>query len=196
MRVHRLRLPLFFALLAPSGCATLQQLQALGRVDFSIAGVSQVRLAGIDLSGIDAFTDLSLSDAARLASAVGRRDLPLALEIAVLAENPADNIADARLVGMDWTLLLQGRETLSGSVEGETLLPRGRPTTIPIVVRLNLVEFFEGSARDLFDLALSLTGMGGASQQITLTAVPVIETPFGPIAYPEPITIVSGEVGR
>ena len=125
-----------------------------------------------------------------------RRDLPLALEIAILAENPADNVADARLVGMDWTLLLQGRETLSGSVEGETLLHRGRPTTIPMVVRVNLVEFFEGSARDLFDLALSLTGTGGASQQVTLRAVPVIETPFGPIAYPEPITIVSGEVGR
>ena len=196
MHVRRLLLPLLCSLPFTSGCATLQQLRALDRVDFSIAGVSEVRLAGIELSRLSAFTDLGLVDAARLASAVQSRDLPLALEIQVLGENPADNVADARLVGMDWTLLLQNRETLSGTLEGETLLRRGQPTTIPIIVRLNLIEFFEGSARDLFELALSIGGAGGEPKDVALRALPVIETAFGPISYPEPITIVSREVGR
>jgi hypothetical protein len=195
MPVRRLLIALLCTLPVLSGCATLQQFRALDRVDFSIGGISRVRLAGIDLWGVDSFADLGLVDAARLASAAQRRDLPLAFEIAVLAENPVDNVADARLVGMDWTLLLEDRETLSGSVGGETLLRRGQPTTIPIAVSLNLVEFFEGNARDLFELALSFTGAGGAAKQVTLRALPVIETPFGPIAYPEPITIVSREVG-
>lgn len=196
MPVRRLSLPLLCSLLIASGCATLQQLRALDRVDFSIDGVSEVRLAGIDLSRLRDFTDLSLVDAARLASAVQSRDLPLAMEIQVLGENPADNVADARLVRMDWTLLLQNRETLSGTVAGETLLRRGQPTTIPIVVELNLIEFFEGSARDLFELALSISGAGGAPKEVTLRALPTIETAFGPISYPQPITIVSREVGR
>jgi len=195
MPVRRLLIPLLCTLPFLSGCATLQQFRALDKVDFSIAGVTRVRLAGVELSDIDTFADLGLVDAARLASAVQQRDLPLAFEIAVLAENPVDNVADARLVGMDWTLLLEERETLSGSVSGETLLRRGQPTTIPIAVSLNLIEFFEGNARDLLELALSFTGAGGAAKQITLRALPVIETPFGPISYPEPITIVSREVG-
>ncbi len=196
MPVRRLSLPLLCSLLFASGCATLQQLRALDRVEFSIDGVSDVRLAGIDLSRLRDFTDLNLVDAARLASAVQSRDLPLAMEIQLLGENPADNVADARLVRMEWTLLLQDRETLSGVVAGETLLRRGQPTTIPIVVEVNLIDFFEGSARDLFELALSIAGAGGAPKEVTLRALPTIQTAFGPISYPEPITIVSREVGR
>lgn len=196
MFARRRSLPLLCSLLFASGCATLQQLRALDRVDFSIGGVSEVRLAGIELSRLGTFSDLSLLDAARLASAVQSRDLPLGLEIQLIGENPADNVADARLTRMDWTLLLQNRETLSGTVAGETLLRRGRPTTIPIVVQLNLIEFFEGTASDLFELALSIAGAGGEPKDVALRALPVIETAFGPISYPEPITIVSRQVGR
>jgi len=196
MFARRRSLTLLCSLLFTSGCATLQQLRALDRVDFSIGGVSEVRLAGIELSRLGTFSDLSLLDAARLASAVQSRDLPLGLEIQLIGENPADNVADARLTRMDWTLLLQNRETLSGTVAGETLLRRGRPTTIPIVVQLNLIEFFEGTASDLFELALSIAGAGGEPKDVALRALPVIETAFGPISYPEPITIVSRQVGR
>ena len=196
MFARRRSLTLLCSLLFTSGCATLQQLRALDRVDFSIGGVSDVRLAGIELSRLGTFSDLSLLDAARLASAVQSRDLPLGLEIQLIGENPADNVADARLTRMDWTLLLQNRETLSGTVAGETLLRRGQPTTIPIVVQLNLIEFFEGTASDLFELALSIAGAGGEPKDVALRALPVIETAFGPISYPEPITIVSRQVGR
>ena len=181
--------------LAISGCATLSQFRALDDVDFSIDGISEVRLAGVDLSGIRAFTDLSLADGATLANAVRQGELPLAMEIQVLAQNPADNAVDARLVNMDWTLFLEDRETISGQIVGETVLPRGEPTIVPVVVRLNLVDFFEGSTRDLFELALSFTGLGGESKNVTLTALPVIETIFGPITYERPIRIVSVDVG-
>jgi hypothetical protein len=114
----------------------------------------------------------------------------------LLAENPAENSTDARLVRMDWTLLLQERETLSGVFADNVLLPPGQPTDVPITVSLNLVEFFEGSARDLVELALSLSGQGGSPKNVALRATPVIDTPIGPMRYPQPITILSREVGR
>jgi hypothetical protein len=179
-----------------SGCATLQQFAALRDVDFSVERVSGVRLAGIDLSQVRSYSDLSVADAGRLALAVSQRDLPMDLRVHLTALNPADNSADARLVRMDWTLLLQSRETLSGTFADETLLPRGQPTDVPISVRLDLIDFFEGSARDLFDLALDLAGRGGPPSQVALRAVPTVDTALGPIRYPQPITIVSREVGR
>jgi hypothetical protein len=178
-----------------SGCATLQQMAALRNVDFSLDHLSGVRLAGIDLARIDSYDDLGLADATRLVLAVTEGDLPLDFQLHLLAENPADNSTDARLVRMDWTLFLQDRETLSGVLEDEVVLPPGQPQDIPMTVSLNLIEFFDGSARDLAELALSFAGQGGAPKEVSLRATPVVSTPLGPIRYPGPITIVSREVG-
>ncbi len=177
-----------------SGCATIQQLTALRSVDFSLAGVTEASIAGIALDQVGSWEDLSLTDAGRLALAVAQRDLPMHFQVLVLADNPADNPA-ARLTRMDWTLLLENRETLSGALTEEVVLPSGEPRVIPIAVSLNLIEFFEGNAQDLLELALSLSGQGGAPKQVAVRASPVISTPLGAIRYPQPITIVDRQVG-
>lgn len=179
-----------------SGCATLQQITALRQVDFSIDRVSEVRLAGIDVGGQRSYRDLSLAEAATLGAALSGRDLPLEFTLHLRAANPADNRVSARLVRMRWTVLLEDRETVSGAIEREYVFPPGEPQDVPIAVQLNLVEFFERNAPDLFDLALNLTGQGGAPKNVKLRAVPTIETAVGPIQYPGPITIVSRDVGR
>lgn len=172
-----------------SGCATLQQFGALRNVDFDLSGVSDVRMAGIDVSRVRSFTDLSLADAAALATAVANRDLPLDLQLDVVAVNPADNYADARLVEMAWTLFLEDRETVSGIVDREVVLPRGQPTDVPVRVGLNLVEFYEGNARDLFELASSLAGVGGQPKEVMVEVLPTVQTSLGPIRYPEPLRL-------
>ena len=183
-------------LVALSGCATLQQVLALRSVDFTVDRVSDLRLGGVDLGRVTSFADVGFADAARLTRALAQRDLQLDFQLHLLAENPADNTVDARLVRLDWTLLLQGRETLSGVFAQETLLRPGQPTDVPITISLNLVEFFDGNARDLVELALSLAGRGGAPKEVTLLATPTVDTALGPIRYPRPITIVSRQVGQ
>ncbi len=187
---------LSMVLLGAAGCATLQQIAALRDVDFSVDRLTDVRLAGIDLARTRSYSDLGLVDAGRLALAVSQGTLPMEFQLHLTAENPADNSVDARLVRMDWTLLLQDRETLSGVFANEMLLARGQPTDVPITISLDLLDFFQGSARDLMNLALSLSGQGGAPTEVTLRATPTIETALGPIRYPRPITIVSKSVGE
>jgi hypothetical protein len=180
---------------ALSGCATLQQLAALRDVDFEVDRLSDVRLAGVDLARVTSYSQLSLADAGRLAAAVSQRTLPMEFRVHLTATNPADNSVDARLVRMDWTLLLQDRETLSGVFADETLLRRGVATDVPIGISLDLMDFFQGSAQDLFNLARSLANPGGPPTQVMLRATPTVDTAIGPIRYPSPITIVSREVG-
>lgn len=193
MRIHRLGLGL--ALIALSGCATLQQFAALRDVDFSVDRLTDVRLAGIDLARVTSYSQLSLGDAGRLMTAVSQSRLPMDFRLHLTALNPADNSVDARLVRMDWTLLLESRETLSGVFAEETLLRRGQPTDVPIDISLDLMDFFQGSAQDLLNLALSLSGQGGAPTDVTLRATPTVDTALGPIRYPQPITIVSRQIG-
>lgn len=185
-----------FLLLASSGCATLQQVMALRDVDFAFDRVADVRLAGVDLDRIRSFSDLGLTDAARLTAAVADRDLPLSLNVHLNATNPEDNTVDARLVRMDWTLLIEGREALSGVFDDEVVLPPGERRDVPFPVTLNLVEFVDGSARDLFDMALSLAGVGGEPAELAIRASPVVQTVLGPIRYPSPLVLVRGTVGQ
>lgn len=194
--MHKVLPSLALAAVALAGCATLQQIAALRDVDFAIDRVSGARLAGVDLSGVSSYRDLGINEVGRLTLALTQGELPMDFVLHLTATNPADNAADARLVRMDWTLLLQDRETVSGTFADETLLRRGQPTDVPIAMSLDLVDFFTGSAQDFVELALAVSGRGGSPREVTLEATPSVDTALGPIRYPQPITIVSREIGR
>ncbi len=135
-------------------------------------------------------------DVVRLGTALSERQLPLQFRLHVAATNPEDNNVAARLVRMDWTLFLEGRETVSGRYDDEVLLPSGQTTDVPIEITLDLVQFFGDNLRDLVDVALAVSGQGGQPRNIELQATPIIDTSIGPIRYPRPITIVSHDVGN
>jgi len=176
------------------GCQTLREIAALRSVNFAVDRVSNATLAGIDLQRLRSYEDLSAMDVIRIGAAVADRDLPLRFQLHVAAQNPEENNVQARLVRMDWTLLIEDRETISGMTDQTILLPPGETRDVPIGIELDLLEFFDRSARDLVDLALAVAGQG-EPQNIKLRATPTIDTPLGPMAYPNPITIVNREVG-
>jgi hypothetical protein len=185
----------FAALAALAACATLQQLAALRQVSFSLAGIENGRLAGVSVTRIASYRDLSAIDAGRIALAVARKDVPLEVQLNVRADNPADNRTAATMAKLSWTLLLDNKETVSGVLDTNVTLPAGQPTTIPLKVRVNLVDFFGGSAESLLNLAAGLAGLNADPTRITLRATPTISTPIGPMTYPNPITIASRTVG-
>ncbi|RMF60459.1 MAG: hypothetical protein D6746_06880 [Bacteroidetes bacterium] len=177
--------------LSLTGCQTLREIASLREVRFSLDRVSNVRLAGIEVDRIRSYEDLGPLDVARLMAALTRQEVPLEFEVHLLAENPPDNAVQARLVRMDWTLFLDDTETISGRFEDPVVLPPGEPTPVVFGVGLDLLDFFDRSARDLVELALALSGQGGQTKRISLKATPTIDTPLGPMRYPQPITIIN-----
>jgi len=176
-------------------CATLQQIAALRQVEFSLDRISRLRLAGVDLDGIRSASQVRAVDVARIAAAVATDDVPLEFLLHVRGENPESNDVDARLVGLDWILLIQDEEMVGGELDGNVVLPPGQPVDVPLEVQLDIADFVQGGARDLLELALSLAGAGGEPTNVALRATPVVQTALGPIRYPRPITIVSTRVG-
>jgi hypothetical protein len=177
----------FTAVLLLSGCATLKEITALRNVDFSLAGTSGGTLAGVAIQSSRSLRDLSPLDVARVAGALSRGELPLEVVLDVRASNPADNV-QARLVGMDWTLFLDDKKTVSGALDQQYVLPPGEPVTVPVRVKVDLVEFFSGQLDEIAGLALAVAG-AGEPHRVRLEATPVIETRLGPIRYPDPIRI-------
>lgn len=179
-----------------AGCQTLQQFANLRLVDFAINRVTDAELAGVRIDRFRDYEDLTSADLLRIGAAAARQELPFTFDLHLLAENPEENSVEARLVKLDWTLFLNDRETVSGIFDQNILIPAGGSQDIPIQISLDLVRFFDENARDLVELALAVSGQGGAPQHVRLQAVPTIETPVGPLRYPRPVTIVSRDVGQ
>jgi hypothetical protein len=178
-----------------TGCQTLEQIAQLRHVDFGLDRVSQAHLAGVNIDQKNSLNDVRALEMARLIAALADGRLPLDFRLHVGADNPGENRVAARLVRMDWTLFLEGRETVSGRYDGDVLLQPGERTDIPIDISLDLVRFFGDNLNDLVQVALSLSGQGGTPRNVTLQATPIIDTPVGSIRYPRPVTIVSRDVG-
>lgn len=186
----RLRLALLAFLVAPlgvAGCSTLEQIAALRQVRFDLAGVDQARLAGVALDGVQSYEGIGAVGAARIGVSVAQGRLPMSFVLNVGAENPADNPVAARLVQMDWTLLLDDQETISGVYNDDRLIPPGTRHTLPLAMELDLLQFFQRSVPDLVGLALAVAGEG--QQELALRVRPTINTPLGPISYPGAITL-------
>lgn len=185
---------LCLSLVVLSGCQVFKQAANLSRLNFALSGVDSPRLAGIDLTSVRSTDDVSPVDMARLGSALLRDNLPFDFTLLVSAENPENNNVDARMLRLDWTLLLDDRETVSGFTEPDVVIAPGTTAELPTVISLNLLEFFESGLPDLIDLALAVSGSGDP-KRVKLQATPTVTTVLGPIKYPRPITIVSSDVG-
>lgn len=166
----------------------------MARLDFRLDHLAEVRLAGVDLRGVRSYRDLNPLDVARIGLAVSRNELPLEFVLDVRAANTSTNAGRARLTRMDWTLLLEGRETITGRIDREYVVEAGSTATIRVPVAFDLIEFFDGNATDLAELVLSLTDAGGSPKNLALRAVPTIDTALGSFRYPEPI-LIEGTIG-
>ncbi len=180
------------AVMLLAGCATLQQVAALRQVAFSLGGLSSASLAGVPLERIASYRDLSVADAARLGVAVARNDFPFEFMVDVKAVNPAANSTNARMVRMGWTLFLDQKETVRGTVDSSYVLPPGDTVMIPLRMKLDLREFFDGGVEEIFNLATGLAGARADPTRIALELLPRVDTPVGPISYPMPIRATIG----
>jgi len=176
------------------GCTTVREVSAVKTVEFSLTRVSSVQVGGVDLARIQSVDDLEAAEWARLAAALSEGMLPASFDVHLRAVNPPENRVDARLTEMDWTLLLENKETVSGTVQGPVVLPPGDPQEVVLPVSLDLVRFFGDNLRGLVDLAAALGGTA-PPQTIELRVQPLVRTPLGRLRYPSPIRVLSEDVG-
>ncbi len=179
-----------------SGCATMRSVAALRQVEFAIDTVVNVNLAGVNLDRVRSVSDISNADAVRIAASTLRQNVPLSFTIHVRGLNPAENNTTARMMRFTWTLLLNNKQTVSGSVDSAYTFVPGTPTIVNIPVSFNVYDFFANNARTAMDLAVGLAGGATQPTDVALTATPIIDTPLGAITYPHAITIVKRTIGQ
>jgi hypothetical protein len=176
------------------GCAAFKQTAALSQVKFSFDRISDVRVAGVSVLGKTSYTDLGVTDVAKLSSAVLAHDVPLGLTVHLKAENPSSNSVTAKMMKMAWSLYLEDNKLLDGNLDSTYAFPPGDDVDVAVPIKFNAYEMYQHNAQDMFDLGLSLAGVDGYSKVVRLDLKPTVDTDLGPISYPTPIT-VRREVG-
>jgi hypothetical protein len=195
---------LFFVLIIGSvsfySCtSTLDMLANIQRLKFKLGNISNLKVAGVSLSGKNSLNDFSLADGLKLTQAFANKNLPTSFRLNVLAKNPNDGTGGttkttSTLTKLSWRLLIDNNETINGAFNQPVEVPGiGQEITIPIDMNLNLYDFFKNLGYEgVIRLALALGGVHGSTSRVTLKATPSIETVLGPITSNE-ITIVDTE---
>jgi hypothetical protein len=191
-------------LIGLQSCATLEQLAGalvnLQRLKFKLGAVHDFSVLGINLGGKARLQDFTATEGLRLVQGFASKRLPAEFVLNILAVNPNDGTGGSKqtvttLTGLESRLLIDGKPTVTGNIDRAIEIPgTGQESTIGIRLGIDLYEFFgQGGYNDLLGLALAIGGKSGSSSRLSLDALPTVTTPFGPLTYPNRITIINTE---
>ncbi len=168
----------------------VQQMATLAKCEFRLSSVDQLRLAGVNIQQVKQLSDLKVMDAAKITTAaISGGSLPLNFTLNVEAKNP--NSAIAGLNRLEWTLLIDDIEMVSGVNDNRVQIPaNGGTAVIPLTIGVDLKQALKGKSADaIANFGLNLAGAGNKPTRITLKAKPYISVGSQTIAYPGVLTV-------
>ena len=161
------------------GCG-LAQLINLINCKFSLANISDISWAGINLSNIKSVNDLQWSDLQKAIVAIKNKDFRIGCNVNVNAKN--DTEKPAKLCAFDYDLLLEGSSIAQGSSTDRTTIINPKTTTrIAVPLSMDLVNIFRnGDTKNVINLARNMTDYGnGQESNVKVRFTPYINTPNG-----------------
>ena len=199
-----MRILIALCLVLVTSCASIRDitnsLASLQKMQFKIAGITGMKLAGVDVARIASPSSLSISDALSLTQAFTRKSLPASFTLNVDAKNPNTGVSGSKSVpltlnDLQWRLLIDDKPTINGGLGNPVDVPgSGMTTKLPLAMNIDLYTFFVDKGYDgIINLALALGGQKGSTARVKLDAMPTVGTPLGPLTYPNRISIVDTE---
>lgn len=174
-------------LISFSSCDVMQQVSQMNNLtkcDFRLESVQQLNLAGINVQNVKSVSDLTMFDAAKLASAISTQQFPLDFTLNIEAKNP--NSAAAGMSKIDWILLIDDMEMTRGILDQQVTIPANNGTTvIPMQMHIDLKKALSGKSADaVINFGMNLAGAGNKPTRFTLQMKPTITVGGFPISYP------------
>lgn len=167
----------------------ISQVAMLSKCQFRLSTLTNTKLAGVNVQNIDSFNDLSFVDVTKVTAAYATGNLPLSFTLNVEAKNP--NTSAAGMSKLDWILLIDDLEVLTGITEQRITIPANGGTAIlPLNLSFDLLKVIESrNVESLANFGMNLAGAGNRPTRVTLKAKPTIYVGSNPITYPNYITI-------
>lgn len=121
-----------------SGCALNQkaQIEALGKFNYDVTSVQNMRIAGRDINSFETEGGVSLSSLPGLAMALLTKDLPLEATVNLQMSNPTSTVTSIN--EFKYLIEMDGKPLFEGSVNENINLAQGQSMVVPLSFRANL----------------------------------------------------------
>ncbi|HLO90818.1 MAG TPA: hypothetical protein VK172_06580 [Lentimicrobium sp.] len=165
------------------------QMAMLTKCQFRLSTLTNAKIAGVGVQNKNSYKDFSVLDVAKVTGAYATGSLPLTFTLNVEAKNP--NAKPAGMSKLDWILLIDDLEVLTGITEQKISIPaNGGTATLPMEMKVDLMKVIESrNIESLANFGMNLAGAGNKPTRVSLKAKPTIYVGGTPIAYPDYITI-------
>ncbi len=176
--------------LVATSCTQLKQMANFTKCEFRMNSVQNTTLAGVNVQQIQNYSDLNLLQIGKLTAAYASGSVPITMTINVDAQNPND--ATAAMNRMDWILLIDGKELVTGTLnERVTIAPSGGTATIPVRISADLRKIMaKNSTEENINMGLGLVGGGNKpSPKLSLKIKPSLMVGSFTVPYPGYITL-------
>lgn len=177
----------FFAL----SCGTKNDVEAFKEAKYSLSGINEVKLNGINVLDKKRPEDFSFTEAAMLFSAFSDNNLLASSSLGLNVElDEKSRERSMTVTKLKWQLLLDGQQTLSGLIDEPVELRHGLNTLnvrTPITIA---EENGKPGYNNLMRLVTLLSKTDDANRpDIVLQIKPTIQTSVGPVEVPSFINV-------
>ena len=180
---------ILLAAIAENSCNFLKEISTLGKCEFRVTTLEDPEIAGVDVSQIRSFTDLSFVDMGIISASFLKGDLPLSFTLNVEARNP--NPAMAALNGLEYLAFIDDVEVARGNLDSRIEIPaNGGVTTIPLRLNTDLIDILKKDSRQaLVNFGLNLADAGNRPTRVSIKVKPTILVGAMEINYPGYFTV-------
>lgn len=121
-----------------SGCAMNQkaQIDALGKFNYSVESVQNMRVAGRDINSYQMDGNNALSNLPGLAIALLTKDLPLSATVNLKIANPTSTLT--KINEFKYIIEMSGKPLFEGSVNENINIGQGQSMVVPLTFSANL----------------------------------------------------------
>lgn len=173
-----------------TSCKKVQDLKAFTEADYKLVAAENVRLNGLDVMNRSSLSDFKVEEGDSLMNALNSNKLQLSAMLQLQVDMPdPEEVRSMQVEELDWQLLVDGKETLEGTVSEPMLLQNGL-NKLPVSSSVSLAEV--GGFQNYEGLSI-LTNMLSQHQdvreRITFRIKPTIDTPVGDVELPDFITV-------
>ena len=169
-----------------SSCEVLRQVEemaALSKCKFRIHTLTEIQLAGINISRIQNLSDLRPLDILQLTNAAINNQLPLSFNLNLEVNNP--NQQTASINRIEWILFIDELQMLDGAIQERFTTGPGETAALPVNISFNLAEVLKGeSGEKIIDFALSLADGSGKTNRMMVKLKPSVMVGGRNMIYP------------
>jgi len=177
---------LFAAAVMLTACDVLKQvegMQMLSKCEFRINTISDIQLAGVNVSGVKKISDVNPLDALLITNAWISNQLPFNFNLNLEVKNP--NSQPASMNRLDWILFIDDMQMLEGAVNERFVTGAGETGNLPVQIGFNLAEVLKGESKDkIIGTVLGLVDGSGKSTRVMVKLKPSVMVGQQTIMYP------------